>query len=801
LAELIMRCLAKKAADRWQKADELRLQFEGLTTPSGGVTPTGTQPVAAVAQQVTARRAHPVRVATLFGIASAVTLVVVYALMIALGLPDWVFVGAIALLAVGLPIIMVTGHHERNRAAAVTTGLQVETPTGVRKHFTWRNAIAGGGLAFVGLAIVSTAYMAGRLLGIGPGATLMATGAIGEREPLVLAELDNRTTDPTLGSTVTELLRVSVSQSPVIRLVDPARLSESLGRMQRDPTTTVDESIALEIAEREGIKAVLSGDVVPLGSGYVVSARLVAADGTVLTAHQASANDAADLMGAIGELSAALRERVGESLRTIRRTVPLDLVTTGSLEALRLYTLAAQAEISGDEDRAVDLLEEAISGDSTFAMAYRKLGIILSNNFEQRARARQALTKAYEYRDRLTGIERGYTIAQYHTDVTGEREDALAAYRTILDRYPDDFRALNNSGVLYSQLNDFGRGLDYYVRALATDSTWAPGFTNIAFAQRALGRFDDAAETLDAMDVRFPGNPLGTDARGGLEYARQDYEAAERWWQTVRDGQSGSPFWQADAGQKLAWVAATRGRLREAGLNMREALAATEQRGLAAERLASLVGWAETQLRLTQNDALSRATLAGTPRDEALGELPLPDRPYELFVRYHVFAGDVARARQLLAEMESSGQPALGRGYERQYHRAAAWVALAEDDHERGVMEMRRGTEDAGCVTCRLASLAYAYDAGGNADSALAFWEQFAQSAWRIPFNDHVELPSAYRRIGELYEAAGNVEAAVEYYNRFVELWQDADPELQPQVQDVRSRIASLVGEGLVERE
>jgi hypothetical protein len=142
--------------------------------------------------------------------------------------------------------------------------------------------------------------MAGRLLGIGPGATLMATGAIGEREPLVLAELDNRTTDPTLGSTVTELLRVSLSQSPVIRLVDPARLSESLGRMQRDPTTTVDESIALEIAEREGIKAVLSGDVVPLGSGYVVSARLVAADGTVLTAHQASANDAADLMGAIG---------------------------------------------------------------------------------------------------------------------------------------------------------------------------------------------------------------------------------------------------------------------------------------------------------------------------------------------------------------------------------------------------------------------------------------------------------------------------------------------------------------------
>ncbi len=94
-----------------------------------------------------------------------------------------------------------------------------------------------------------------------------------------------------------------------------------------------------------------------------------------------------------------------------------------------------------------------------------------------------------------------------------------------------------------------------------------------------------------------------------------------------------------------------------------------------------------------------------------------------------------------------------------------------------------------------LASLAHAYDAAGNADSALAFWERYAESDWRFPFNDHVELPTGYRRIGELYEAAGDRDKAVDYYNRFVELWQDADPALQPQVQDVRQRIAALVGE------
>ena len=53
----------------------------------------------------------------------------------------------------------------------------------------------------------------------------------------------------------------------------------------------------------------------------------------------------------------------------------------------------------------------------------------------------------------------------------------------------------------------------------------------------------------------------------------------------------------------------------------------------------------------------------------------------------------------------------------------------------------------------------------------------------------------SYRRLGELYEQRGDTAKAVEYYNEFVELWKDADPELQPQVEDVKRRLAALVGE------
>ena len=50
LADLIMGCLAKRPADRWQTADEVRQRLEALVTPSGGITPTTTRPVAAVAR-------------------------------------------------------------------------------------------------------------------------------------------------------------------------------------------------------------------------------------------------------------------------------------------------------------------------------------------------------------------------------------------------------------------------------------------------------------------------------------------------------------------------------------------------------------------------------------------------------------------------------------------------------------------------------------------------------------------------------------------------------------------------------
>ncbi len=56
LEQVVMRCLAKRPADRFQTAGELLQQLEALATPSSGMTPTQTRPVTAWSEPVAKRR-------------------------------------------------------------------------------------------------------------------------------------------------------------------------------------------------------------------------------------------------------------------------------------------------------------------------------------------------------------------------------------------------------------------------------------------------------------------------------------------------------------------------------------------------------------------------------------------------------------------------------------------------------------------------------------------------------------------------------------------------------------------------
>ncbi|MEE8116739.1 MAG: tetratricopeptide repeat protein, partial [Gemmatimonadales bacterium] len=795
LNALVMRCLEKKAADRWQNATELLPQLEGMTTPSGGLTPTGTVPVAAVDYESAARQAHPVRVAALFGVAAAVVLGLVYLVMIQLGLPDWVFLGAIALLAIGLPIMLVTGHHERQRALVRTTGVVVTTPaSGVRRWFTWRKSLIGGGLAFAGLGVIATVYMVMRALGVGPAGTLVTTGVLEERDRLLVADFEDRTGDAELGTSVTEALRIDLSQSPVVRVVEAAEVSDVLRRMSRDPGTTLDAELAREVAQREGLKAIVTGDIGGLGSGYVVSARLLATtDGSALVALRETADDAAGIIDAVDRLSSKLRERIGESLRTIRSTPPMGRVSTSSLAALRKYSQGLRADQKGEIQRAALLLDEAIAEDTTFAMAYRALASVLGSVGAEIPRVRAAATRAYEYRDNLPALERYLTEGWYYSTVEFDRSRASAAYRSALEVDPEDVTALSGLAAIALSTRRWAEAESLSVQAMPLTSGWEPHIYGVR-AQMAQGKVAEARATIDLYDQKVPGSLDVIWLRSRVHAAVRDYDSAETYARAFEQA-TDDPFMQTAAAFLLGSIHWVRGRLDAAARPLERHRVAAARRGDARAYLDATLELAYIELRMRE-----RAAQAVRIVDEALSRFPLDSippvgRPYPGLVAFYANAGEIDRAKQLLDEYNRLIPDGVKRLDEFR-HGAAAAIARAEGRLQEAIDGYRAWDEEAGCVACALFDLAQTYDLMGNTDSALTIFERAVEApALEKVYQEYWVLGQTYKRLGELYEERGESERAVEYYDRFVELWKDADEELQPLVRDVRGRIAKLVGE------
>jgi len=123
----------------------------------------------------------------------------------------------------------------------------------------------------------------------------------------------------------------------------------------------------------------------------------------------------------------------------------------------------------------------------------------------------------------------------------------------------------------------------------------------------------------------------------------------------------------------------------------------------------------------------------------------------------------------------------------------AAHIAFAEGRIQDAIRDYRRWYDEDGCAVCGLFLLGRAYERAGQPDSALAVYERAVTTPGYLrAFEEQATLGPTYRRLGELYEQRGDTARARDYYGRFVELWKDADAVLQPEVREVRQRMARL---------
>jgi tetratricopeptide (TPR) repeat protein len=189
------------------------------------------------------------------------------------------------------------------------------------------------------------------------------------------------------------------------------------------------------------------------------------------------------------------------------------------------------------------------------------------------------------------------------------------------------------------------------------------------------------------------------------------------------------------------------------------------------------------------------AALSRTP----LRTIPDPDQPYFDVATVYALAGRPDRARTVLAQYAAAvHDSALVRDNEPHRHDALAEIALAERRPMDAVAEFRLGdvlpdgpADD--CTQCLPSKLGRAYDAASMPDSAIANYERYLATPSMSRLRTDADLLAGiHKRLGELYEAKGDRVKAAGHYLTFVELWKNADPELQPKVVEVRQRLARL---------
>ena len=160
--------------------------------------------------------------------------------------------------------------------------------------------------------------------------------------------------------------------------------------------------------------------------------------------------------------------------------------------------------------------------------------------------------------------------------------------------------------------------------------------------------------------------------------------------------------------------------------------------------------------------------------------------------------GATAKAREVMSQHEAR-LDTLGRRQDAVFlARTRGTIALAEGKDDGAVAYFRRGDMEAdglpssSCTVCTPLFIGLAFDRGGQADSARTYLRQYVEMSGSSHSGvDRFYLAPALYRLGELYESADK-KLATEYYGRFVDLWANADPDLQPRVAEARRRIDRL---------
>jgi eukaryotic-like serine/threonine-protein kinase len=598
------------------------------------------------------------------------------------------------------------------------------------------------------------------------------------RDSIIVADFINKTGDPVFDTTLNQALRVQLGQSPVLDIISQQHLSQSLQYLGRKQDETITPQIAREIGEREGVKAILTGSIAPLGKAYIVTLNAQnTASGDDIASEEATAPDKEHVLEALNQVATAMRAKLGESLSSIQRlNAPFGQATTPSLEAFRAYALGDEAHQKGNDiPEAYDHYKRALELDPKLAMAWARLGV-LKLNTGAISEAAQNFTRAYQLSNNVSEREKLYIAGHYYSTVVGDLNKSIETLQVATQEYPLDISNVINLGVLYLQNGNVAKSDAANERALALQPDNAIALENGVSMAMQLDQPERARKYI------AEGQRLGLNGTSLLVIELGFYAAQSDWAivQKLLAETAGRPD-QYTATSYWGSLLPQLGQIQQAKSTL---LSAAEQAATAQEKDA-------------QAGALLSAAQAGwmvdrcfDPDQTVKHALQLDKGKVTLVAAATTLAlcNSQKQANQMLSDLEKHyAEDTTIR--EVSVPQSRAWMALTSGDAQQALslLERVRGHDDASFAPY-LRGLAYLQLK--DARNAISSFQD-ATRFKGIAYSTGSPYALSFLGLGRAYAMSGDKATAKKAYDVFFTEWKKADADL-PVIAEAKKEYAQL---------
>jgi eukaryotic-like serine/threonine-protein kinase len=491
---VVIRALAKNAADRWQTAADFgkalgsaedQLRFGSISAARTPVPTAGTDAGPGAA-----------KVWGLFAGIGALALALVYGLTRRWGLPAWALGLAVLLLAIGAIVLVVTGKMESRRAAGASV-------TGIAGRFTWMNATLGGMAALGVWALVATV-----LVFRGP------TGAADAGSVVRLAVLpfENRGAqeDAYFVDGVADQVRGKLMGLAGFQVT--ARASSDQYKATKKSPQEIGKELGVDYLLTSTVSWAKSSGAEGKGRVQVVPELINVKTGAGTWQQSFDAN-LTDIFQVQGTIASQVADALNIALAP-KEKQQLAERPTNNLGAYDLF-LKAKAVPSNDpasSRQRIAYYEQAVALDATFAEAWAALGRELSTLYfnstptpDMAARARKAVDQAAALKP-----DASYTHnarSQYFYNVTRETPKAVAEVMAAMKLAPNDAAVLRMASVMEQVVGRWPDALSHARQSLTLDPRSQGGKVNL-FAVLVLMRKYSEATTLGQDALKTTPNDL-----------------------------------------------------------------------------------------------------------------------------------------------------------------------------------------------------------------------------------------------------------------------------------------------------